>query len=700
MKVRGTMLTKDIKNSKVELIFAYFECLDDEKKEKKYKNFAINFTDKFKVVYNYELCSIAIDKNNKENIDDFWNINGEDVTIMDMTLILGENGVGKTTLLRAIAACATENIESNISNYILIYYLKEKDSFFVKTTCKELVSINDINKEPPKCEFKNIIYNGQRKNNSVFGFYGLARVDENGKIVPIGGTECVETLPEIRQSWNEMLPMNCFYLPTISDNNSTRFIERKKLLHSINGVNNLEILNFLLIDYKNEKWHFLNEYPKFFIKSTSVKQTRNGEIYMKYSWEFFKLINMGSERKANSRSGHRKDISNFFVNYTPYYMDDCSFKKIFFSGVLVHFLARLSVEHKNRNNNDNFFEETKTFLESRIKLNDAQMDIEQVYLIICETVSRVLSQYYEEYLENYREVHEAIENLSEEFFKKDNINISLQSAQCDLTIEDISHDNEIFFVEFVEKIYKFEQQMETTQETFAFLNLEFNEMSTGEYSLLRDVFARIAILKRNIKKTQNKKSILLIMDEPDMGLHLRWIQRFIYTLIKTLEKMYVENKFQIILTSHMPFMVTDFPRNCVVCLCDAAWREEHKEKGLDWVDGYEVDNGGIRGFHPQNGFMCNYYDVLRDAFFVDIPIGEFAQFKYRQLNDEIERVNGEISKQKFEKLQKRINMIDEQLLKKMLQKRLEKCKTKIDQIQELKAQVKRLETEIQKLEKE
>ena len=98
--------------------------------------------------------------------------------------------------------------------------------------------------------------------------------------------------------------------------------------------------------------------------------------------------------------------------------------------------------------------------------------------------------------------------------------------------------------------------------------------------------------------------------------------------------------------------------------------------------------------------MCNYYDILRDAFFIDVPIGAFAQFKYRQLNDELDKSGKDISKQKIEELQDKINIIDEQILKKMLQNKLDAFRSKADRIRKLKEQMSEIENEIRKLENE
>ena len=139
------MLVKDIKKSTVELIFVYFERLDDEKEKAKFENFAMNLTDKFTVVYDFENKKISIQKRNSGQMTNFWSIDREPSCVKNMTLILGENGIGKTTLLRAIAACATENIESDMKNYLLVYYLEEQDVFFVKTTCRDVMELENSN---------------------------------------------------------------------------------------------------------------------------------------------------------------------------------------------------------------------------------------------------------------------------------------------------------------------------------------------------------------------------------------------------------------------------------------------------------------------------------------------------------------------------------------------------------------------------
>jgi hypothetical protein len=94
------------------------------------------------------------------------------------------------------------------------------------------------------------------------------------------------------------------------------------------------------------------------------------------------------------------------------------------------------------------------------------------------------------------------------------------------------------------------------------LNQKISNISSGEYALIRNTFANLNAGISIIKTYPfNLKSILLILDEPDCTFHIRWSQQFVKYLILYLNKRYPEYSFQIIMTSHMPFLSTDFPRN-------------------------------------------------------------------------------------------------------------------------------------------
>ena len=77
-------------------------------------------------------------------------------------------------------------------------------------------------------------------------------------------------------------------------------------------------------------------------------------------------------------------------------------------------------------------------------------------------------------------------------------------------------------------------------------------------------------------------------------------------------------KFQVILTTHSPYLISDLPKENIILL------EKDEETGK-------------RTARKSNyGFASNYYDIMSDNFFLDDTIGEFAKQK---INDCIQAIN-------------------------------------------------------------
>lgn len=77
-------------------------------------------------------------------------------------------------------------------------------------------------------------------------------------------------------------------------------------------------------------------------------------------------------------------------------------------------------------------------------------------------------------------------------------------------------------------------------------------LSSGERHIVV-IFANAMFNK--MKKTSNN---ILIIDEPELSLHIRWQEKFIEQLLDA-----TENKSQIILATHSPDIVGDYETNCI-----------------------------------------------------------------------------------------------------------------------------------------
>lgn len=128
----------------------------------------------------------------------------------------------------------------------------------------------------------------------------------------------------------------------------------------------------------------------------------------------------------------------------------------------------------------------------------------------------------------------------------------------------------------------------------------FNNLSWGEKSILSR-FTNIYITIHNHKDT-NKHFIILI-DEPDLHLHLDWQRQYIQKLIDVFSTLPKNITLHFIIATHSPFIVSDLPGENIIRM--------------------RKDNNGVVTFQnywewekdKKNSFWANYIDIIQEWFF-------------------------------------------------------------------------------------
>lgn len=117
------------------------------------------------------------------------------------------------------------------------------------------------------------------------------------------------------------------------------------------------------------------------------------------------------------------------------------------------------------------------------------------------------------------------------------------------------------------------------------------------------------------------KTIIILLDEPDLQLHPEWQQKFISLLLNLLYVYFPKVKFQIILTTHSPILLSDIPSKNVIFI-------NKNPDGTSKV---------CSELNIKETFAANIHTLYNNSFFLDgIPIGEFAKHKIEEIYDRIE----------------------------------------------------------------
>nr|WP_275950477.1 AAA family ATPase [Clostridium sp. MCC353] len=192
---------------------------------------------------------------------------------------------------------------------------------------------------------------------------------------------------------------------------------------------------------------------------------------------------------------------------------------------------------------------------------------------------------------------------------------------------------------------------------FPFLEFSFG-VSTGEYCFL-SVFSHLFSMvntKQRITNVYNysplswaTSNVLLILDEADLSLHPRWQRMYIKWITEFCKSLFQWIEVKIIITTHSPILLSDFPSNSVLYL--------------------KKMNGKTETFTDiADTFGSNIYTLFLNSFFLDEDgtMGAFAEEKINEAAS-ILLNHGDEFREKREKVKTIIDYIGEGPVKSKLE---------------------------------
>lgn len=146
------------------------------------------------------------------------------------------------------------------------------------------------------------------------------------------------------------------------------------------------------------------------------------------------------------------------------------------------------------------------------------------------------------------------------------------------------------------------------------------------------------------EKSIRYKYVNLVFDEIELYFHPKYQTMFMQTLISTIRSMNLAGKIEginIMVSTHSPFILSDIPKESILCMSDGK-PEPWKGEG--------------------NTFCANVYDILSTGFFMDKFVGDFAENKYHELIDRIERADSS-KQQELMDIRQQVSLIGDDYLR-------------------------------------
>ncbi|KEJ01942.1 AAA family ATPase [Clostridium botulinum] len=509
------------------------------------------------------------DKEDKENKDiiiksinikkhiKYLNIYGNNIS--NVTAIVGKNSVGKSNFLSCIGELLTSFQESS---FILIYYDKYKDNYIVE--CNQIAIKDDLG------HIEYAIHRKIQPKTLILEF-------NNGKIIEVFDDNKILYDIEyitIKETLNEMMwpNANCVY------SNISRF-----------GL-----------PYKRSGLLYQFVYLKD--SSNNIENFKNNNIWINF--EIIKEWQKWDEYKM-------KILPKNFLNEKFYYCNDFDKERYLYKKVyMLRFFERTL--NAMRFPKDDVIKEEQLILKEVINKCEGDIDkLLQKYEVIKEKTIKIRTILMENNMENTIDIDicykKFVELLEKIIIKIEEQNF-MNSFKFNINVSSILKDEELS-----KYVYEFLELADSNDICLEFINnkikIYYNNLSDG----LKERFNLFSTIYKCFKQNNigKYKNIILILDEPDVHMHPEWSRRLFNDILHFLEKEFHNLRFQIIFTTHSPFMLSDIPKENVIYL-------SKNTNGKLYINDNDI-----------NTFGSNIHMLLKHSFFMDLTMGEFANKKIK-----------------------------------------------------------------------
>ena len=211
-------------------------------------------------------------------------------------------------------------------------------------------------------------------------------------------------------------------------------------------------------------------------------------------------------------------------------------------------------------------------------------------------------------------------------------------------------DNPVGYRRFVD--YIFECFYQESGFVLTYLNIEIGGMSSGERAF-QNIFTWLNLIPlfSKIYKNYNvslRGTVLLLIDELDLYLHPDWQTIFMKKLLEEIRSQFSKYKVQIVFATHSPLCISDIPRENIVYLQDV-------KDGRISIDKRE---------NHQQSFGRDVFTILNDTFYLNKhTMGAFAEQYINDIIKEIDNCHGDMYLDRRNRIYESINMIGDPLLK-------------------------------------